>query len=276
MVLTSAEYGCTFNILSEFPLPKRLLRQAGRSVYDFSTKKEIVTLKLYIMPVRKRASAMTVVEQNRFKRVMTQLINQPGNPNLFGKFVGIHAEDHMMHPFMGPVGTQRFLPWHRVYLLKLEKRGRAIDPLFFIPYWRWTQDRDVPSWLKNFKPTVKVVGPDITVTRNPSAPPALPTSAQISSLMGIGSFTNFVFGIDPPHGVVHVWCHGTMSNVPTAPADPLFWLHHAMIDKIWAEWQVAHPGINPSLNGANRIMDPWPETEAQVRSIGALGYSYGP
>lgn len=226
------------------------------------------------MPVRKRASAMTVVEQVRFLKVMSKLINASGNPNRFGRFVSIHAEDHMHHPFMGDLGVQRFLPWHRVYLLKLERMGRAIDPLFFIPYWRWTADRAVPSWLKKFKPTVKVVGPDITVSRNPTAPPPLPTSAQISALMGIGSFTDFVLGIDPFHGAVHIWCHGTMSNIPTASADLLFWLHHAMIDKIWADWQVTHPGQNPSLSGANRIMDPWTESDAQVRSIAALGYSY--
>ena len=91
------------------------------------------------MAVRKRSSAMTTAEKTRFKAVMTQLINAPGNPNPYGKFVGIHAEDHMMHPFMGPLGIQRFLPWHRVYLLKLEEMGQAIDPLFFIPYWKWSR-----------------------------------------------------------------------------------------------------------------------------------------
>ena len=229
------------------------------------------------MAVRKRASAMTVAEQNRFKNVLTQLINAPGNPNSYGKFVSFHTENHMMHPFMGPVGVQRFLPWHRVYLLKLETMMQAIDPLCFIPYWKWTTDRAVPSWLATFKPTVKVVGPDITVTRSPAAPPPIPTTAQINAVLSVSSsFTNFVLAIDPPHGAVHVWCHGTMSNVPTASADPLFWLHHAMIDKIWADWQVSHPSLNPSLSGANRIMDPWPETAAQVKSIAALGYSYGP
>lgn len=228
------------------------------------------------MAIRKRASVMTVAEQNRFIRVMKKLIGAPGNPNSFGTFVGIHAQDHMMHPFMGPIGTQRFLPWHRVYLLKLEQMGQAIDPLFFIPYWRWTKDRSIPSWLSGFRPTVKVIGPDISVSRSPSAPPPLPTTANITGLMSIGSFTNFVLGLDPYHGAVHIWCHGTMSSVPTASADPLFWLHHAMVDKIWSEWQVAHPGRNPSLSGANRIMDPWTETESAVRSITALGYSYGP
>jgi len=111
------------------------------------------------MAVRKRASAMTVVEQNRFKNVITNLINAPGDPNPYGSLVGHHANHiHNMHPFMGPVATQRFFPWHRVYVLKVEQMGQAIDPLFFVPYWRWTTQREVTPWLVSFKPTVNKVG----------------------------------------------------------------------------------------------------------------------
>jgi tyrosinase len=61
-----------------------------------------------------------------------------------------------------------------------------------------------------------------------------------------------------------------------SPADPIFWLHHAEVDRQWSIWQAraANAGKNPSLTGANQIMDPWPETEQQVRSIATLGYSY--
>ena len=231
------------------------------------------------MAVRKRATAMTVGEQNRFRNVITKLINAPGDPNPYGNLVWRHTNHaHNMHPFMGPVAAQRFLPWHRVYVLKVEKMGQAIDPLFFIPYWKWTVQREVPPWLATFKPTVKVpVNPNMTVTRNPPRPnTTLPTSAQINTILAMGAFTPFVNGLDGPHGRVHNWCNGTMSNPSYSPVDPLFWLHHAEIDRIWSQWQATHPGLNPSLPGANSIMDPWPETEAQVRSIAALGYSYGP
>lgn len=230
------------------------------------------------MAVRKRASAMTVAEQNRFKAVITQLIKAPGDPNKYGVMVGHHAVmSHNMHGSMGAIGRQRFLPWHRVYLLKVEKMGQAIDPLFFIPYWKWTTNRSVPSWLVNFKPTVKVAGPNITVTRNPGAAASLPTTAQVNGILARSTYTDFTTQLEMgPHNFVHGWVNGTMSFLNTAPADPLFWLHHAMIDRIWAAWQKTHPGKNPSLSGANAIMDPWPETAAQVRSIAALGYSYGP
>jgi hypothetical protein len=42
---------------------------------------------------------------------------------------------HNMHGSMGPIGVQRFLPWHRVYLFKLEQMLQVFDPEIFIPYW---------------------------------------------------------------------------------------------------------------------------------------------
>jgi tyrosinase len=51
-------------------------------------------------------------------------------------------------------------------------------------------------------------------------------------------------------------------------------MHHAEIDRIWAEWQVANTGQNPSLVGAAAIMDPWAENEVDTRDIAALGYGY--
>ena len=229
------------------------------------------------MAVRKRATAVTGEEQNRFRNVITRLINAPGDPNPYGTLVAHHANHgHNMHPFMGAIAAQRFLPWHRVYVLKLEQMGQEIDPLFFVPYWKWTTQRAVPPWLENFKPTIKLPGINRTVTRNPPRPnTTLPTSSQINRILKIDTFTSFVNELDAPHGRVHNWCFGIMSDVSWSPVDPLFWLHHAEIDRIWSRWQVAHSNQNPSLTGSDRIMDPWPETETQVRSIAALGYSYG-
>ena len=228
------------------------------------------------MAIRKRASALTPAEQTRFLSVMNTLINATGDPNSYGNLVANHANHSFnMHPFMGPVAIQRFLPWHRVFVLKVEQMGQSIDPLFFIPYWKWTVDRGVPSWLASFLPTIKVPGIHRTVTRNPPRPnTTLPTSTQINSVLTATTFTNFVNAIDGPHGRVHNWCFGTMSDISWSPVDPLFWLHHAEIDRLWSVWQSTNPGQNPSLTGSNRIMSPWPETEVQVRSISSLGYSY--
>ena len=40
-----------------------------------------------------------------------------------------------------------------------------------------------------------------------------------------------------PHGDVHVELKCTMFPIQTAAYDPIFWLHHSFIDKVWAERQ---------------------------------------
>ncbi|KAF9265440.1 monooxygenase [Marasmius fiardii PR-910] len=40
-----------------------------------------------------------------------------------------------------------------------------------------------------------------------------------------------------PHGVVHDNIGGDMQAPYSAPNDPLFYLHHANIDRIWTQWQ---------------------------------------
>jgi len=43
------------------------------------------------------------------------------------------------------------------------------------------------------------------------------------------------------HNRVHIWVGGDMGP-GTSPNDPVFFLHHCNIDRLWAMWQYAHPG----------------------------------
>jgi tyrosinase len=37
---------------------------------------------------------------------------------------------------------------------------------------------------------------------------------------------------------------GDMSAAISAAYDPIFWLHHGMVDKVWFDWQTLHPGVS--------------------------------
>jgi hypothetical protein len=70
------------------------------------------------------------------------------------------------------------------------------------------------------------------------------------------------------HNRVHVWVGGSMAP-GTSPDDPVFFLHHCNIDRIWALWQQRNPGQNyPEVvrrvgsvglrpHGLNDAMPPW-------------------
>jgi tyrosinase len=215
--------------------------------------------------VRKDHRKLTSDEQNRFLNAFTQ-INALG---ALGPLVDIHSNAvHQMH------GNPRFLPWHRIYLLRMEELLMMIDPTVCIPYWKSSEEQAFPSWLLGFTPTVNLSSGPHTVTRNIGAFAFLPTAASVAAVMGNATFNAFAPTLEGVHNSGHVWVGGSMLSVPTAPADPVFWMHHAEIDRLWAEWQGSHAGQNPTLSGAAATMDPWSETEVDTRDIMALGYSY--
>ena len=86
---------------------------------------------------------------------------------------------------------------------------------------------------------------------------ALPPSADLRAVMQtpvydaapwdrtVTSFRNHLEGWRPTfpglHNDVHGWVGLDMARA-TSPNDPVFFLHHANVDRIWAAWQQKHPG----------------------------------
>jgi len=65
-------------------------------------------------------------------------------------------------------------------------------------------------------------------------------------------FRNVLEGWTGPariHNNVHVWVGGDM-QLSSSPNDPVFFLHHCNIDRIWASWQEAHPDA-PYIPGSD-------------------------
>ena len=215
--------------------------------------------------VRRDHRTLTTDEQSRFLNAFSQI----NTINALGPLVDIHSNAvHQMH------GNPRFLPWHRIYLLRMEELLMSVDPTVCIPYWKSSEEQAFPSWLIGFTPTVNLMGGPHTVTRNIGAFAFLPTAADVAAAMANGTFNAFASALEGIHNSGHVWVDGSMGMIATAPCDPVFWMHHAEIDRIWAQWQGANPGQNPPLSGAAATMDPWSETEVDTRDILALGFTY--
>ena len=176
----------------------------------------------------------------------------------------------------GSIGQQRFLPWHRVYLYVLEQRLRQIHPDVTIPYWDWTKpgEQHIPGWLVGLTPTVLIPAPGpgtVTVTRHPGTHVELAGDvAGIAGVQAATTYTDFATGLEDIHNQVHGWvggATGTMSFLDRAPADPMFWMHHANIDRLWSVWQQSPQGQgkNPTLAAPHDVMDPWLIKEPKTR-----------
>ena len=90
------------------------------------------------------------------------------------------------------------------------------------------------------------------------------------------------------HNRVHLWIGGNMLAM-TSPEDPVFFLHHCFVDKIWADWQAQMRLDKPSLaphycpmqggpSGHNYhdVIVPWTRSISQVMEINSLDYAYEP
>jgi tyrosinase len=184
-----------------------------------------------------------------------------------------------------------FLPWHRAYLYNFEQylQDRATGAA--IPWWDWTSDVShsvgIPSAFGAIKdpagnpnPLLKshILEPtyhlDRDTTRQPHPPKKLPTAAQVDGVLALPDFADFSEKLEQIHNQIHLWVAGDMGNVPHAAFDPIFYSHHAMIDRVWYLWQVKNaPGSMPP-DLLDQVLPPFNMTVRDVLDISKLGYQY--
>jgi tyrosinase len=197
-------------------------------------------------------------------------------PPAYRDFVRVHVDAmspggmswgvHTM-PGMGMVG-RNFLAWHRRFLWQLEQRLQVDNLTVTIPYWDWIADPTIPTPLDD-----PALAQSWGVARNWNAP-MLPTQADLDAVTTQTSFPAFQRRLEQVHNLVHEAVGGTMDTA-SSPADPLFWLHHANIDRLWAEWQTQQSPTDPQ--NLQEILQPPPlfgVTVESVLDIVALGYAY--
>ena len=77
-----------------------------------------------------------------------------------------------------------------------------------------------------------------------TAPPGLRTEAQTLALGN--QYPAFRSMEGNPHGSAHTSFGGSISSIPTAARDPLFFLLHCNVDRLWAKWQRQNGRFDPA------------------------------
>jgi hypothetical protein len=146
-----------------------------------------------------------------------------------------------------------FLSWHRMYLYFFERIVRAAsgDPDFALPYWDYAPvaSRTLPPPFRNPSNATNPLWDGTRPGMNGGG--TLPASAVNSTtclvpltFLGGGQFQQSVQGT--PHNAVHGSIGGNMGGFNTAGQDPIFWLHHCNIDRLWEKWLAQGGGrVNP-------------------------------
>ncbi|KAH6838461.1 hypothetical protein B0I37DRAFT_316553 [Chaetomium sp. MPI-CAGE-AT-0009] len=67
------------------------------------------------------------------------------------------------------------------------------------------------------------------------------TKEAVETIHALGDYASFRYQLEGgPHGAVHSAIGGDMSPA-TSPNDPIFFLHHTQVDRLWALWQQEDP-----------------------------------
>ena len=94
----------------------------------------------------------------------------------------------------------------------LSYKRQTVDSELFVPYWKWTEDRDIPEWLKDFMPSgvTDEDGDPLEITRTPGANPnsPIPEASLIQSIMSESTYHRFVIRLEHAHNFVHSWIGG--------------------------------------------------------------------
>ncbi len=183
-----------------------------------------------------------------------------------------------------------FLPWHRAYLYNFEMAARSRVPDVSLPWWDWTlgppRQDPIPKIfaaanangqrnpLASFRITgVQGVQAHNTV-RHPGLATDLPSDAKVNDVLSLTDWSDFTAGMEDLHDGIHGWVSGDMGVVGTAAYDPIFWSHHAMIDRIWWLWQVKNGNGNISSDLPDVVLSPFNFRVRDVLNVNDLGYDY--
>lgn len=167
--------------------------------------------------------------------------------------------------------TWYFLPWHRMFLYYFERIVRAAvvedgGPAdWALPYWNYclggqhaflpepfrtpAGNEESPLYVPQRAPELNSGAegmPDyVTTPRRALERPDFIGKAEFGGPRTGFQHSGETWGQleQTPHNAVHVFVEGLMGRPETAALDPIFWLHHANIDRLWSEW-IGMPGVH--------------------------------
>ncbi|MBP0588183.1 tyrosinase family protein [Paraburkholderia sp. LEh10] len=144
-----------------------------------------------------------------------------------------------------------FFAWHRGYLYYFEQQLRIVsgDSALTLPYWDYYTYPNMPSEF-----TDAASGNPLYVSGrvNTNVYAALTLAPFSSSIVNMqrGTSNSYEASFESaPHNPVHNIIGGWMADM-SSPIDPIFYLHHANVDRLWDAWCLEPPTIVPAPNSS--------------------------
>lgn len=196
--------------------------------------------------IRREVNSLTTDELSLLIRGFKMLYNTGILERLSNKHYNLQFSVH---------GCAQFLPFHNTFLYDLETELHKYNSNITLPYWNWTLYADSPfndpslNFFGDFYDkrinNCVTTGNFANWTFNGNC-----FKREFNNLSGnhlswrtinnlvytTDSFTIMTQNLEALHSFLHVWVSGDMTT-HRSPNDPLFYLHHAFVDKIWFDWR---------------------------------------
>jgi len=155
-----------------------------------------------------------------------------------------------LHATQARHGDSLFLPWHRLQLAHLERIIARLTghTRFALPYWDYQATPRLPSW------TTQPGAPLYEAQRGAGANTRDYNQARWAAdarradrrtdtperFLGLPLSATQTRQAGSVEAYGHNWIHtlvgGLMGRIETATLDPVFWMHHANVDRFWDAW----------------------------------------
>ena len=232
--------------------------------------------------IRREIGSLSETELEKLREAFIKLREKTG-PDGYQSLAAIHTNvcQHN-HP--------HFLAWHREYIFRLERSLREIDPQVQLPFWDWGlssigtngipnryaehqyqltngQSKDNPLYSAEIEGRMTR-----RVKRSPLELKLLP--GQVRDALRATTFKEFHDLISGPHQTIHTWVSGDMRTMKAA-FDPIFWAHHANVDRYWAFWQRKLNGPDPPEVESPLELNAFEKAIGQtLHHVNEYGYDY--
>jgi len=243
----------------EEPQPPEEQEQPKPSAVEEEPEEEVSSRPVV---VRKEIRKMAEEEQQRFVRCVQHLMEGPPGQSEWHRIAGYHGwpEEYCAHR------NESFPGWHRAYLLELENALRQADlelggdGVVGIPYWDWN---DLSTTKDIFPAVIREAFPRLPQnffedSNHPLAmydfenawDNSLKRSIQDAKLDRLTknclledehfkhASANWSrdTSVESPHDRIHVAVGWPMTSAAYAAFNPVFWLHHCNVDRIYEKY----------------------------------------
>ncbi|KAF5519311.1 Tyrosinase ustQ [Colletotrichum aenigma] len=236
------------------------------------------------------------------KDTPSRLSSDSGSASLYDDFANVHRQlDSGIH------FVSSFLPWHRWFLWLFEQAlQNDCNYDSTIPYWDWTLDYAAGAFSPVFDAdtgfggdgdeSTLCIASGSFVDFNVSTPDnhclqrkfdmslleQYNSPSEVNTTLEYSSYSAFRPGIESGlHRGGHGAIAGDMAN-NYSPNDPVFFLHHGAIDRVWWEWQSANSSrlteysgnryqndssVEGSLSDVLSMVDGWVDSVPTVEDV---------